>query len=373
MKRSAATILFCFVMIVLLLPLIQFATGIISSKKLKGAFEKYEKPLWSSQGWFDGSYQLRMEKYLTQNFGFHSDVVRLNNQIEYSLWKEIKANGVVIGKENYLYEQGYIDAYYGLDYVGDSAINERTDRIRFLRDTLKNKGIDLLLVFAPGKATFFPEFIPGTTTKGRTNIEEYIKQCNEKKISFIDFNDWFIKNKNKSSYPLYPQYGVHWSNYGSYLAADSIFHYIERLRNIDMPDILLNNIDMSDDFEYDDYDAGDALNLIVKLPSYKMAYPRLNFVNNDKRIKPNVLVVADSYYWQIYNLGIPPHVTANSAFWFYNNDAYPAPINEERKVSGLDLKKEIEKQDVIIILSTNPNLENFGWGFIENACALYNK
>ncbi len=35
-------------------------------------------------------------------------------------------------------------------------------------------------------------------------------------INHIDFNSYFVQNKGKSKYPLYPQYGIHWSYCGMY-------------------------------------------------------------------------------------------------------------------------------------------------------------
>jgi hypothetical protein len=35
----------------------------------------------------------------------------MNNQLAFSLFNKAKANGAVVGKENYLYEENYIKAY----------------------------------------------------------------------------------------------------------------------------------------------------------------------------------------------------------------------------------------------------------------------
>ncbi|MFA6923222.1 MAG: hypothetical protein WC223_03120 [Bacteroidales bacterium] len=370
-KRSINTkkILLGFLLLVLISPYIQSTLKIFNENPLKGDIIIAPDTVFTIKGWFDARYQLCKEKYLNEDFGFRKTAVRINNQIAFSLYKIAKANGVIIGKNNYLYEKGYINAYYGEDFIGEEKIAEQTKRIKFLQDTLKKLNKDLILIFAAGKGSFYPEYIPDRvkSEKKQTNLECYLKYSKELGINFIDFNSYFVANKNKSKYPLYPQYGIHWSSYGVCLAIDSIIKYIEQKRNIKMINFYWNDIELPDTCRDADYDIADGMNLLFKLKTFKMAYPKYIFEENPNKTKPKVLVIADSYYWGMFGIGVSRRIFNDGEFWFYNRQINPERTPKPLDVSQINLKEEIEKQDAIIIMATEANISNFGWGFIENA------
>ena len=66
---------------------------------------------------------------------------------------------VVIGKENYLYEKGYIDAFFGVDFIGHDSIAISAYKLKMIQDTLAKLNKTLLIILAPGKGDFFPEYI----------------------------------------------------------------------------------------------------------------------------------------------------------------------------------------------------------------------
>jgi len=318
--------------------------------------------------WFSGDYQTSMEKHLNDTYGFRNLSVRLNNQLEYSLFKKINAEDVVMGKNNYLFVHNYIRAYYGLDFIGEDKIRERSERIKFIQDTLAKLNKTLIIVFAPGKASFFPEYIPDSCRRpiGETNNNFYVKEANSLGINYIDFKRYFIENKYKSKYPLYPQYGVHWSYYGTCLATDSLIKYIEYKRHINMPHIYWNQIDVKNNLAFYDYDVADGMNLLFRFKCNNMAYPRVQFQPAAGKTKPSVLVVGDSHYFGMTSLGISHAFSNSSAFWYYNREVYNDSTQGTEPVSQLNLKNEIAKHDVFIIVSTESTISDIGWGFIEN-------
>ncbi len=360
-------------MLLLISPLIQSKTGIFKLKPLKGAIVEPENAKFNLKDWFSGDYQLKKEEYLNSKFGYRSLFIRINNQIAFSMFKQAKANGVIIGKENYLYEENYIKAYYGRDSIGKDSIESRMKKIKYLSDTLSKLNKDIITIFAAGKGSFFPEFIPENlkSEKGPTNMEWHVKLAEDYGLKYIDFNRYFIENKEKSEYPLYPKHGIHWSWYGMCLVADSIIHYIEDTRDIDMPELNWSKVKKHHAIN-EDYDIGDGMNLLFRLNGYKMAYPEIEWKTDSTNIKPSVLVISDSYYWGMFNFGIS-NAFSNSHFWFYNKQIYPDSYQKPLDTDQIDLKEEIAKHDVIIILGTEATMPNYGWGFIEDCYGLYHR
>lgn len=371
MSNTIKGFLFCIILGLLLIPIIQSKFEFVKLTPLKGAIVQPEKKYINAKDWFSGDYQLQEEKYLNETFGFRNLFIRINNQIAFSLFNKAKANGVIIGKKNYLYEENYIKAYYGADFIGVDSITHRIERLKFIQDTLSKLNKTLIVVFAAGKGSFYPEYFPKEylREKGKTNYEYHVKLAKEFGLNYIDFNSYFIENKNKSKYPLYPQYGIHWSNYGACLAADSMIRYIEKIRDIDMPNLYWNKIETADAKE-SDYDIADGMNLKFKLKSFKMAYPVIQIQSDSGKIKPSAIVIADSYYWLMFGNTFSRALSDNQ-FWFYNKQVYPEYYKNGLETSQVNLKEEIQKHDIFIILATEATLPELGWGFIENTYDLF--
>jgi hypothetical protein len=362
--------IFRIIVILLLVPLVLGPFKFLKLAPLKGAIAQPEEKKFSIKDWFSCDYQVLMEKYVNETFGFRNFFIRINNQIAYSLFDKANANGVIYGKNNYMFEENYIKAYYGKDFIGNDSIKNRLLKLKFLQDTLHKLNKNIIIVFAAGKGSYYPEYFPDKykTEKKITNYECYLDNSRKLGIDYIDFNQHFLNLKKTSEYPLYPQYGIHWSIYGAWLAADSIIHYIENVRKIKMPYFKCNSVEWAQP-RSTDYDIGDGMNLLFHLRSFKMAYPQMELITDVKKVKPSLLVISDSFYWLLFGSGFTAAFGANQ-FWYYNNQIYPSDNQEQIQANQLNTKEEILKYDVIIIMATEATLPGLGWGFIEN---LYNE
>ena len=367
-------ILLAVILVILLLPFLQGKSGIVLVKDLNGW--EGEKPVntgFSFKQWFAGEYQEKKDAYVSKSFGFRNIFIRINNQLAFDLFNKALANGVIIGKQNYLYENNYLKAYYGQDFIGKDSILYQMQKLKSIQDTLAKLNKTVILIFAAGKGSFYPEYFPDNykSDKKMTNYEYYAEVAKKLGINYIDFNKYFVENKNKSKYPLYPQYGIHWSTYGECLAADSLVKYIEKARNIKMPHIYWDSVAVhypADDTRDDDIE--DGMNLLFSLKQNKMAYPVLRFQSDTGKQKPSAIVVADSYYWGMFNFGIS-RLFSDSHFWFYNQQVYPDSYTTPLNTSQLNLRNEIEHHDVFIIMATEATLPKLGWGFIEDTYKVF--
>jgi hypothetical protein len=362
------------ILFVFVLPVLQQLFNFVEIKPLKGSFEETSYTEISLNNWFDGSYQSNAGKYLKEEMGFRNWLVRLHNQISYSLFDHVNAKHVVIGKEGYLYTKAYINAYLGKDFIGENEIINKVDKIALIQDTLSKIGTDLIIIFAAGKGKFYNEYIPSKFNPSKVSVSNqdyYMSELKKKNISMIDFNSWFSQIKHNSEFPLFPKNGIHWSYYGEYLVADSIINYIEELKGINLPHFLTDSIIYDGKIRHGDDDIEQSMNLIFNLSSLKMAYPQFEIVGDSNTHSPDVLTIADSFYWGIYDLGLSKEIFNNSEFWYYHKKIYPQSFKKELLVENVDLKSRIEKQDVIILMSTDATLEKFTFGFIDDVYNIY--
>lgn len=361
-------ILCIFILAVLLLPFIQGTFNLFKIRGLKGDIELAPNANFDFTAIYTSSYQQKKEKYLNDHFGFRNDAVRLRNQLYFSLFNKAKAKGVIIGKDYYLYEENYIKAYFGSDFIGEDSIKKRLQKLKFVQNALEKKGKTLLFIIAPGKGSFYPEYFPDefkTYKKSTTNYEVYSKYLHDLNINNIDFNGYFIQQKNKSEYLLYPKYGIHWSHYGSCLAADSIIRFIEKIRNIDLRNLTWKKVNIENAHDID-VDIAKGMNLLYDTKFEKMAYPLIDETNDANYAKPHLALIGDSFHWTLIDVGFLKSF-ANFNYWYYNKEVYHSKYEEPTSIEKIDFKKQIETNDIFIILSTDANLPNAGWGFIEQA------
>jgi len=372
--KTTRHILFFVIMLLLILPAIQQYTRFIPEKPLKGAITEPVKPELTFKSWFDVSFQESYDDYLEQGIGFRPTLIRINNQIAYTLFDTALANSVIIGKNNYLYEINYIKAFEGTDFIGNEKIIEQVDNARQLQDLLGGKGKHFFIIFAPGKASFYPEYIPNkyrNPTRSRTNYEQFTNLCQQSGVHYLDFNRWFVAMKDTSRYPLFTRTGTHWSLYGVALAVDSLVKYMEKSGNMDMVDFGWDGIELSNEPRDTDNDIAEGMNLLFPIPSGKLAYPNLRYGSEEGKVKPDVLVIGDSYYWNIMGSGIASRLFGDNNFWFYNQEAHNPAWPSPKKVSELNLSEELQKVDFVILLATEANLYKFPFGFLDNAIRAY--
>lgn len=368
MERRIKNSLFGLLVCLLTLPAIQYKFRWYPERSLKGFSVEVQKPVLSAENWFNGYYQTEQEKYLTNYAGFRPNFIRVYNEYRYDLFDDISVRYVVRGKEGYLYEESYVSTYLGQDFIGKDSIERDLEQLQLLKQKLEAQGVHLLLVLAPGKATYLPEYLPDSYLKEKgtlSNYEVFSRRLKEYDVDWIDFQQFALKQKHITSYPLMAKTGIHWSKYYEYLAADSIFSYLDHNWHIHLPRTILDTVERSYRMEDTDDDIEQSLNLLHNLPDLEMGYPRFHFSRSVKQDDPAILVIGDSFYFGIFDM-YKKHLRDRS-FWYYNKEIYPQKAVPAVDPATLDLKKELKKRKVVIILSTDSNLKNFGFGFIERA------
>jgi len=353
---------------------IQKKLSVFSFRPLDGIKDLAHEPRLNVKGVFDLSYQDSLNKYEGENMGFRPFLMRFYSQLSFSLFTTTKAPGVVVGKDGHLFIESYINNYIGANFVGKTRADENVSKIKAVQEALKKTGTDLIIIFAPGKASYYSFNIPDNyffRGNDTTNYSYYSKMFLEKGVNFIDFNSYFIENKNSFVYPVYPEYGTHWTSYASALTMDSIIHYIERKRNIDLPGFDYGTIKMQDSLREREYDIGILLNLPKMLPHKPMPYPVFKYNYSKEQVKPEVLVVGDSYWWCMVGDDIPYHVFKNDEYWFYNKDIYKRNAKQDIGVAGIPFANNTVNRDVIIIMATEATFDLFPYGFIDKAFEVY--
>lgn len=359
--------LFIGIMLFLFIPLLQSTFKVKKNiRPLNGAFAKAEDTAFGGPAWFSGRYQALKNEYLKQNFGFRNSYVRLNNQLDFTLFKKINTEHVIAGKADVYFEENYIDAYYGNNFVGKENLDRLAGKLKQAQDILRSYNIALEILFLPGKASFYPEYIPEERVQEKKprNYDYLVGAANAKQLDFIDFNAWFRQLKGSTVHDLYPAGGIHWSNYGALLAYDSLLKHIEQRTPVSLRSPKIEKIEFSDKLRDPDNDIVEALNLIRNPPMLSMPYAQYRWTERPGVTRPAALFIGDSYFWNWYHQGLVNNTFTDARFWYYCQTIYPDTL-PEREVKGIDFRKEVEKNKVVVLMATETNIHDIGWGFAD--------
>jgi len=384
MEKTIKYIILIFILGLMILPAIQGYFLIVDEQALNGDIVASEPGLLSKESWLNGSFQEAEVIIIEEQLGFHNSLVRLQNQLNYSLFGKPGAEGIIKGKNGQYYEADYIRAWTGKDFIGEKLLDRKLRQLKFLQNHLKDSlNVDLVLILEPGKASIYPEDIPDRFTKAKAGTSNYDYIClraEELDIDLINFNEYFLKIKDTAKYPVFPKMGTHWSEFAMWYAADSLINYIETIRGIDMPEVIKEGIVISDSMRASDNDIGVTLNLLYEPDYMPMPYPEYHFRMDSTHKQPCVLAIADSYYWNFYNTKIPENLFSNLAFWYFYRTIYPdiwfARVLDktvEVTVDDIDLQEEVEKMDVILLMMTERFLYKFDRGFVDDLYRIYGK
>jgi SGNH hydrolase-like domain, acetyltransferase AlgX len=359
-------ILFIIFLVLLTVPAIQKEFEIFKVKNLNGSFSLAHYEPFEIAKWFDGSFQQQYDKYLEDHIGLRTRFVRFFNTIDFHLFKKSHANGVLIGNNSFLFEKRYIRSALGLKEIDEQQLLEKVQHTKEVQDSLLSKGVQFLVITAPGKGWYYPEYIPKpyrNLKKENTHYEFVSQKFKVYGINNIDFNTLFLEMKDTVSYPLFPKCGVHWTYGSMQYVADSLINYCEKNMNIDLPDMIIDSVEYSKKPRFTDYDIGDALNINYKIPQDTLIYPSFSFKNDSTKTKPRLLVIGDSFYWTFYNGHFASNLFSQNRFAYYNNELHGY---KKGTFSEAVRKKGVKNADIIMIWTTESQYHDFDMGFVDD-------
>lgn len=344
-------------------PIIQICFKPFKLLGLDGAYTMPQMPDINTVSFFNGSYQNDADIYIKDNAAFRGDLVRLRNQIDYSLFGNINTI-LTLGKDNYIFDPNYIWAREGKDLLTDSVLKRHELELVQGLKKLNKLNIPVLFCIAPNKANFYSKYLPVNTPKNNlSNQNFFINLLKKNNVFTIDFDTLFEIYKIKNKNILLPPFGAHWSIYGASLAADSIFKTINYLNNKTYQSFTQTGIEKTNKLRFTDDDYLPSMNLIWKWRSPEMSYPIIKFNNGDK---PNILTISDSYFWSFYELGIIENCfDSKSEMWYYNKSVYNTKREKVKDRDSTISLHNLKQRDAIIILATGPSLKDFSYGFFH--------
>ena len=377
-KPTYDIILFAILMVLSFLPLLQQHLLHIPLKPLRGVTIEEKRPDFNLESYRSGDYAKQEETYLSQHFGFREPVIRLYNQYLWSCYRKTYAHDVLAGKRGWLYNPESVSDYYGTELLrwqhSPEAARQRFDRevkyMNWVREVLKENGIELLAFIAPEKSFLYPEYLPereyDTTTFNASSY--FLRKFEETGFPCIDMNGYFELMKDTVSYPLIPQTGAHWV-FPAVYAADSLFRYMGELKGIELPKLHIGALHENDNHGADN-DLEQLLNLSLPIRKRNGYSPtaEVTVENSPTSVKPKVLFVGNSFMWGIVNHIPLSEVFDEVEFWYYFSTAYFGEgLKQTCPVSDYNLDEKLLHFDYVVWFGTGNQMNKGTMGFAPSA------
>lgn len=377
MKKALSVILLAVFFLVIAFPAINKELKLVRVHELDGAFYPLPEPVLTLDSWFSGEFQKAYSPWLEENIGLRPFFIRVFNQFRYSIYREATAHGCMIGRERVLYHTGYYEAYIGSNSIGREKTREQVGKMKYIQDRLEEKGISFLYVMAPGKVSVYNEYLPAYLDDeacDTSNNKLVARECLEQGVHHIDFATYFKSMKDTIAYPLFPKGGVHWSGYGTSLAADSIFPYLEEISGKDLRDFSAHpGYEANGEYVWTDNDIEKSFNLLFPMQSWTLYNPDVRFEEDTSKVSDRILLVGDSFtqslffFYDYFN----SLFTDESRLWtgyalslWYDKQGETVFYEYEKDKSHI--KEEVLQFNYVMILTTEINTHNFGFGFVDD-------
>ena len=356
-------------------PWVQNQLPSLQVPELWGAYTVEQKPVFFLNSWLSGRYQDRTETYVQEDRHTRPLLLRLKNQRTYDWFGKSPNAKIVFGKDEYLFNKLTINNWLGRDAMKEEEVQNRISKLAAIQSYLAQRGTQLLVALPPSKATFIPENLPSFAHKANRskNSREKFREALEAEGIQSIFFDHFMEDKSREPF-LYPRGGLHYSHVGATFAMDTIAKRIEALLSIPLSDIHIDAYEYSQEIRIPDNELVSVLNLYRPYREEdSMIYPIIRYERDSSDAKPNLLILGDSFYHNLMRMGFHKELfSPQSTYWNYFNRII-TPENDEGthlNKDRLNLLKEVENRDLLLLMVADINLHQFGYGFVE---ALYEK
>jgi alginate O-acetyltransferase complex protein AlgJ len=188
---------------------------------------------WSSLR--DGSFQKAVASRVTDAMPVRPLLIRINNEIRFSLFGELTAPQVVRGANGQLIERSYLEEYCAR--TEDQPAAFAADIIPKLLDIqtyYRSHGGIFLYLITPSKVADMPEYFvdrvpcPSTPAARAQFVPRYVSLLRQAGIDVVDTASLIHSLKGRYEVDLFPQGGVHWNDIGGARAVTAIVEDINR-------------------------------------------------------------------------------------------------------------------------------------------------
>jgi hypothetical protein len=377
------------------LPGLQMIFGFSKEEPLHGVEQTIGDsfPKFSLSSFFAEDFQKSVNTWFNGNLGYRPDLIRSDNQLNFSVFGEISSNyasPLVLGRRNTLFEKLYIDSYSGRWYLREKALERVVKKLAELHRLLKARGIVFTVLITPSKAAIYPEDIPrkyrnrNFDYETQSNYHRFIPLLEKYHVPYVDGHRLAAAFKVQSSFPVFAKGGTHWTEYTACKVSQVLLEQISRRGNKQLPLLRCEPIEMKSIPEPFDRDLADLCNLWNALPLYEtLPYPLPSASASATSpadqpaavFHPQMLFVGGSFLWSVFHYLDAQNIYSSRDMWYYYSRQFHFPGDEIQPLDKghIDWEQRVFGKDVVVLEVNESSIHQIGSGFISDALTALRK
>jgi hypothetical protein len=354
------------------LPLANAWLGVVPEKPLVGVSVEVPPVPLNPRTYRNGKFQEAFEQRFGAGLSLRGHFVRADNELNLRAFHQTGLDphtSMVIGKDDYIFERGYVDAFNRHDEVPAAELEKKVERLALLQRYLESRGSTLLVVITPSKPLLYPEYLPPKYVISErqsvpTNYDKFVPLLEKHRVHFVDGEGYLSAHKATSPVPYFGNSSSHWNDPAACEVTAVVMAQLGAQLQTRMPQLRCAPYYTSMAQRKKDIDILQVCNLWSEDRLYQpvhRARPRLV----PRRAAPlSMLMIGGSFsfylaeYFRLYR--IDHHI-----FRYYTEDHYrgrKTPIHRD----ALNWDELFSKQVIVIEVNVEV-VPQVGFGFLEDA------
>lgn len=171
------------------------------------------------------------EAWYDDHLPFRKQLVNLNNQLSYFVFRTSTNDNVVLGRDNWLFYNNPVDGDPMGQYTGETVFSEEemiliADKLTRFRDMLEEQGKEFVVFIAPNKARVYSEYLPEKYGEPAWDnpvdkLTEHLSMNTDLRI-VTAIDPLLMTRYQQPELPLYYATDTHWNALGAYVGAQAL-------------------------------------------------------------------------------------------------------------------------------------------------------
>ncbi len=369
MKSRTRYLLFIIIAAVLLSsPLCLWKTD--SALALSGVSVMAELPQMTVKSLLSGEYQSALSEYVEQNLPGRPFLVRLRNQITFSVFRTPANNNYSIGRGKNLFSVGNVSAY--LQYrepVTEEYAVELVGKLKRLEKLLSDTGRQMYIYITPYKSRYYADDLPWVARamapeQKENNYEQLMKQLAGSGLEYFDSVEYLEDHKFDSRVPLFYDTNYHWSVYVGNCVGAVFGDYLEEKSGFNLPEITVD-AEPCEEPVSPDADAVTVFNLLEK--PYGEYFRPVVTVTDPETDAPGVLFQGGSFMGQSLSMLLQNQYFGKDVY-IENTQMFAGQFSQVQQFSEyeeLGLGELMKDIDIVVLEVNEPSIPSMSFGFID--------